>query len=72
MLEGLQPPKKVSACKVRSVLESLEPKDKEILKAALADSNWPHSTLTLELNKRGLVLSEQPVRKHRIGRCSCA
>ena len=32
MLEGLQPPKKIPACKVRTVLESLEPKDKEILK----------------------------------------
>ena len=71
MLEGLQPPKKIPACKVRSVLESLDVKDKEILKQALNDAEWPHSTLTYELNKRGIEISEQPVRTHRIGRCSC-
>jgi hypothetical protein len=72
MLEGLEPPKKTPACKVRSVLESLEAKDREILKKALADAEWPHSTLTHELNRRGITISEQPVRTHRIGRCSCA
>jgi hypothetical protein len=71
MLEGLEPPKKTPACKVRSVLESLEPKDREILKKALTDAEWPHSTLTHELNRRGIRISEQPVRTHRIGRCSC-
>lgn len=71
MLEGLQPPKKTPSCKVRSLLESLEAKDKEILQNALTDENWPHSTLTLELNKRGIIISEQPVRKHRLGLCSC-
>lgn len=71
MLEGLQPPKKLPACKVRTILASLEPKDQEILKNALSDDNWPHSTLTHELNKRGIRISEQPVRTHRLGRCSC-
>jgi hypothetical protein len=72
MLEGLTPPKKQPACKVRSVIESLEAKDQEILKKALADAEWPHSTLTHELNKRGIEISEQPVRIHRLGRCSCS
>jgi hypothetical protein len=72
MLEGLTPPKKLPACKVRSVIAGLEPKDQEILKKALADTQWPHSTLTHELNRRGITISEQPVRTHRIGRCSCA
>jgi hypothetical protein len=72
MLEGLEPPKKLPSCKVRTVLESLEPKDQEILKKALANPDWPHSTLTHELNNRGIGISEQPVRTHRIGRCSCS
>jgi hypothetical protein len=72
MLEGLEPPKKVPACKVRSVIQGLEPKDQEILKNALANPEWPHSTLTHELNRRGIKISEQPVRTHRLGRCSCA
>lgn len=71
MLEGLTPPKRIQACKVRTVLESLDAKDQEILKNALANPDWPHSTLAHELNKRGLKISEQPVRTHRLGRCSC-
>ena len=72
MLEGLTPPKKQPACKVRTVIESLEPKDSQILKEALANPDWPHSTLAHELNKRGVKISEQPIRTHRLGRCSCA
>jgi hypothetical protein len=71
MLEGLQPPKKIPSCKVRTVLESLEPKDREILKAALVDPEWHHITLSQELTKRGIFISEHPMRRHRIGSCSC-
>ena len=72
MLEGLTPPTKIAPCKVREVISTLDAKDQEILKEALANAEWPHSTLTHELNKRGIAISEQPVRTHRIGRCSCA
>jgi hypothetical protein len=71
MLEGLAPPTKASPCKVRELLESLEPKDQEILKAALIDPAWAHLTLTNSLKERGIAISESPVRKHRLGRCSC-
>ena len=72
MLEDLTPPTKVVACKVRTLMESLDAKDKEILKKALEDPNWPHIRLAAELTKRGLKISEHPLRKHRIGGCSCA
>jgi hypothetical protein len=71
MLEGLEPPKKVPACKVRALLEKLEPKDSEILKKALADEAWGSITLAEALNKRGIQISENPVRRHRQGKCSC-
>lgn len=71
MLEGLQPPKKIGSCKVRKLLESLEGKDREILSKALENPEWPHITLARELNKRGLTISEHPMRRHRIGECSC-
>ncbi len=71
MLEGLQPPKKIPSCKVRKLLEALDAKDQEILKEALANPEWQHITLARELNKRGLFISEHPMRKHRIGECSC-
>jgi hypothetical protein len=71
MLEGLEPPKRVKACKVRTLLESLEPKDQEILKEAVASLDWPTVTLAEALTKRGLLISESPLRKHRAKRCTC-
>jgi transposase len=71
MLEGLTPPTKLAPCKVRETLEVLEAKDQEILKNALLDPAWQHSTLTNALRERGIAISESPVRKHRLGRCSC-
>jgi hypothetical protein len=72
MLEGLTPPKKELACKVRTLLQGLEPKDRQILEAALSDESWPTFTLATELRKRGMTISEHPIRKHRAGGCSCA
>jgi hypothetical protein len=71
MLEGLQPPVKIGACKVRTLMNALEPKDQEILKQAIANADWPSLTLAEELTKRGLLISESPLRKHRAKRCSC-
>ncbi len=71
MLEGLTPPKKIPACKVRAVMTALDDKDKQSLQAALDNAEWGHQSLAIELNKRGIFISEHPIRKHRIGRCSC-
>jgi hypothetical protein len=72
MLEGLTPPVKIGACRVRTIYESLEPKDQVMLKEALANPNWTHSGLALELTNRGLSISDQALRTHRLGRCTCA
>ena len=71
MLEGLTPPVRLGPCKVRALLESLEPKDQEILKEAVASPDWPTVTLSEALTKRGLIISESPLRKHRAKRCTC-
>lgn len=72
MLDGLQPPKRVFSCRVRSVLETLEAKDKKILETALASVDlWPARTLSNELKKRGLVLSDSAISTHRKTACSC-
>jgi transposase len=71
MLEGLTPPKKIRPCKVRETIESLEPKDQEILKSAIADPAWQTLTLANSLKERGVSISESPLRSHRAGRCSC-
>jgi DNA-binding HxlR family transcriptional regulator len=72
MLEGMEPQVKRPGCKVRSILESLEAKDKQILIQALADPKWTASSLSRELTKRGMAISEKPVMHHKRNECSCA
>lgn len=73
MLEDLQPPKKNHPCKVRTILATLDDKDKAILNAAIADhTTWPASTLSKELKKRGLVVVDNTITRHRDGTCSCS
>jgi hypothetical protein len=72
MLDGLQPPERVYNCRVRSVLETLDAKDKKILETALDSLDlWPVRTLSIELKRRGLVLSDSAIANHRRGSCSC-
>jgi len=71
MLEGLEPPTRIGACKVRTLMQSLEPKDQVILKEAIDNPDWPTLTLAEALTKRGLLISESPLRKHRARRCTC-
>ena len=71
MLEDLQPPNRLPSCKVRTILTSLEPKDQQILKSAIDDPDWSTVSLAEQLTKRGLIVSESPLRKHRAKRCSC-
>jgi hypothetical protein len=72
MLEGLTPPVKIGSCRIRTITQSLEPKDQEILKEAIANPDWNHSALAQELTNRGLNVSDQALRIHRLGRCTCA
>ena len=73
LLSGMTPPKKNLACKVRTHLEELEPKDSEILKQAVADLNaWPARTLSLALAERKIYISDISIGRHRKGQCSCA
>jgi hypothetical protein len=73
LLSGLTPPIKKTACKVRTLLETLEPKDAEILVTALADQHlWPARTLQIALSQRKLIVSDVSIGRHRKGQCSCA
>jgi hypothetical protein len=72
MLENMKPRKRSWPCKVRTVMAELEKMDAEILEAAVMDSaKWPIKTLSIELQKHGIVLSENPISKHRAKACSC-
>jgi hypothetical protein len=69
----MTPPVKKTACKVRTLLENLEPKDAEILIAALANQHlWPARTLQIALSQRKLIVSDVSIGRHRKGQCSCA
>ena len=53
-------------------LADLEPGDREILYAAIADTqNWPASTLSTQLRLKGLSLADVTITKHRRRACAC-
>lgn len=72
MLENLMPPAKGYTCRVRTILEQLDAKDKAILVAALADvHSWPAKTLSNALSARELKVTDNSISRHRKGLCSC-
>lgn len=72
MLEGLQPPRKVYTCAVRTVLSTLDKADAAILTQALSDVElWPAKTLSKALRERSLMLSDNTIANHRRQACSC-
>ena len=72
MLEGMEPQARKSSCKVRTILESLDAKDQEILLNAVANESWTSNALARELTSRGLIISDKPIMVHRRKECSCA
>lgn len=72
MLENLKPPARKTTCKVRTVMDTLNELDAEILEAAVLDSaKWKIKTLADELRGLGIVISEKPLSTHRARLCSC-
>ena len=71
MLEDLTPPVRMHSCKVRTIAESLTDKDRGILMQAVDDEAWSFKTLSNELAKRGLVLTDSGIAKHRRRQCAC-
>jgi hypothetical protein len=71
MLENLEPVAIPRTCKVRTTIESLEPKDRAILENALSDSRWTPHSLSTALAQRGIALADKLIRKHQVERCSC-
>lgn len=73
LLAGLTPTIKRASCKVRTLLDTLEPKDAEILEQALTNVHiWPARTLQNALAERKLIISDVSIGRHRKGQCSCA
>jgi hypothetical protein len=73
MLEDLVPPDNGRGCRVKAVLASLEPNDRQVLEDALADTGrWSSHGLMVALKQRGVQLSVHPIINHRKGICKCS
>jgi hypothetical protein len=73
MLENLKPPTKSRPCKVTQVANQLSEQDRKIMIAAIDDAEkWPVKTLSKELRKLGIEISESPMYRHRGKSCGCA
>jgi hypothetical protein len=71
VLEDLELPKKLWSCRVRTVKTDMSDKDSQILESAVMNLEWPVRTLSHELKKRGIELSDSSIKNHREKRCSC-
>lgn len=71
VLEDLVLPKKVWPCKVRTVKAELSVADAEILDSIVMNPEWPLRTLSNQLKKRGVDISDNSLKNHREKRCSC-
>lgn len=72
MLEDLEPVKQVRTCKVRTLKESLDPKDQVLLDAYLADvETWTPHKLSRALGSKGLKIDHRQIDQHRDMMCSC-
>ena len=73
LLTDLTPPKRLFHCKVRTLLQTLDSKDAQILEQAVNDvTGWPARTLQNALEVRGVILSDLTINRHRKKLCSCA
>lgn len=71
MLEDLRPPARTYTCKVAKVAEELEEKDRTILLAAVDNPEWNFKTLSNELGKRGIIIIDNTIARHRRRQCGC-
>ena len=71
MLEGLTPPPRKWNCKVKQEADGLSPSDKKILLEAVDNPAWKFKTLQKELGKRGIVIVDTTLSRHRNKACGC-
>jgi hypothetical protein len=71
MLENLTPPTRSYTCKVAKVAEGLDEKDRAILLAAVDSPEWSFKTLSNELGKRGIIIVDNTIARHRRRQCGC-
>jgi hypothetical protein len=60
-----------TVCTVARVLAALDPKDRDVVTAALANEDITHSAIANVLQSAGHDLKQGTVSRHRRGGCSC-
>lgn len=71
MLEDLSLPVRIVSCRVRTVKEAMSKEDQVILEKAVMNPEWPLKTLSNELAKREITVSDSAIKNHREKTCSC-
>lgn len=72
LLDNLKPLHEGKPCKVGTILNGLEPEDAHILDEALKDlSNWSNRALAHALQQRGVQVTTDTIRAHRLVTCPC-
>jgi len=71
MLEDLVIPVRQTTCRIRTVKDEIPDKDATILEQAAMNPEWPCKTLSNELLKREIKVSDTAIKHHREKRCSC-
>jgi hypothetical protein len=74
MLEGLAPKSylKTKCALIERAEAQLSASDRDILLDAVANKLFSNLNLAEQLTQRGFAVSENLIRKHRIGKCACA
>ena len=67
----MKPIKRIYTCKVRAIANGLSDADAQILMAAAEDEAWGCKTLEKELAKRGIIIADTTIAKHRNKLCPC-
>jgi hypothetical protein len=72
LLENLEPPTTNKPCKVGVILNGLELEDRKILEVALTEfTKWSNRALSNALNDRGINVTTETLRTHRLNVCPC-
>jgi hypothetical protein len=71
MLEDLKLPVRHTTCRVRTIKAELSDKDAQIFETAVMNPEWPCKTLSNELRKRNIIVSDTGIKQHRTKDCSC-
>lgn len=58
-------------CKVRATLAAMTPEDAAELSAAIGNPLYTGAAIHRALKKRGVILSDQSITRHRAERCIC-